>query len=48
MSRKPNPVPVEDYIDPKTVKDDAAQMKDVADKLLPVLKAYKKEENPAS
>jgi len=21
MSRKPNPVPVEDYIDPKTIKD---------------------------
>ena len=34
--------------DPKSVKDDAAQMKELADKLLPVLKAYKKEENPAS
>lgn len=34
--------------DPKAVSDDAAQMKALADKLLPVLKAYKKEENPAS
>lgn len=30
--------------DPKTVSDDAAQMKDLAEKLLPVLKAYQKEE----
>jgi len=30
------------------VADDAAQMKALADKLLPVLKAYRKEENPAS
>jgi|SRR5688572_16179338 len=30
--------------DPKSVADDAAQMKELADKLLPVLKAYKKED----
>ncbi|HTF57594.1 MAG TPA: hypothetical protein VK661_10205 [Planctomycetota bacterium] len=34
--------------EPKAVADDAAQMKALADKLLPVLKAYRKEENPAS
>jgi hypothetical protein len=33
--------------DPKTVEEDASQMKELADKVLPVLKAYKKEENPA-
>ncbi|HEY3225456.1 MAG TPA: hypothetical protein VGK61_00510 [Planctomycetota bacterium] len=30
--------------DPKAVADDAAQMKDLADRLLPVLKAYQKED----
>ena len=30
--------------DPKAVKEDAAQLEELADKLLPVLKAYKKEE----
>jgi len=34
--------------DPKSIADDAVQMKEIADKLLPVLKAYKKEDNPAS
>jgi hypothetical protein len=33
--------------DPKTVEEDAAALKDLADKMLPVLKAYRKEENPA-
>ena len=32
--------------DPQTLKDDAAQMKELADKLLPVLKAYQKEDEP--
>jgi len=31
--------------DPKSVKDDAAQMKELADKLLPVLKAYQKDDD---
>ena len=33
--------------DPKTVEEDAAALKELADKILPVLKAYRKEENPA-
>ncbi len=32
--------------DPKAVADDAAKLMDVAAKLIPVLKAYKKEESP--
>lgn len=30
--------------DPKILEEDAAQMKDLADKILPVLKAYRKDE----
>ena len=33
--------------DPKAIADDAAQMKEVADKVMPVLKSYQKEEAPA-
>jgi len=34
--------------EPKAIEDDSAQMKALADKLLPVLKAYKKEGKPDS
>jgi hypothetical protein len=30
--------------DPQAIKDDAARLSDVADKVLPILKAYRKEE----
>ena len=33
--------------EPASVADDAVQMKELADKILPVLKAYKTEDNPA-